>query len=288
MLKRFAYHGITVSDMERSIAFYRGLLGMKIDRTYEASGDPLEKATGLRGAHISAADITYQDDLGDHRVKLVQWLSPAGRKVFEKRLCDVGASHSDLSLDRAQEVYDELSGKNVKFISPPVHPILDHPERMFTYMLDPDGNVIELHRRVPHHAHVVSDLDPAIAFYRDNLGMKLDCILDIKNPAISQGTGFPDTYIRSGHMIIDAEEYVELHHYIRPEGKKTSDLRPYDVGWTWVAFEVDNVQQEYEALRTKGVRFMSAPVQLAAVGSEVKMVNLLDPDGYQIELDEAT
>ncbi len=288
MLKRFAYHGITVSDLDKSIAFYRDLLHMRVTKTYDASGKAFEQATGSPGARARVAMLAYTDDYGDHDMKFVEYVSPRGKKVFEARLCDLGASHADISLDKIQQVYDELCTKGVRFIASPVRPLPQEPDRMFTYMLDPDGMVIELHRRFPHHAHVVSDLDRAVAFYRDILGMKLDCILDIKNPAIAEGTGLPDAYIRSGHMVIDTAEYVELHHYIHPVGKKSTDIRLCDVGSSHVAFDVDNVQRSYQDLKAKGVKFISAPVIEKVGDQETMMVFLLDQDGYLLELRSAS
>lgn len=52
MLKRFAYHGVTLSNLDRSIVFYQDLMHMKLERTYEVAGEALEEATGFPGAHI--------------------------------------------------------------------------------------------------------------------------------------------------------------------------------------------------------------------------------------------
>ncbi|MBI2909209.1 MAG: VOC family protein [Chloroflexi bacterium] len=293
MLKRFAYHGVTVSDLDRSVAFYRDLLHMKVERTYEAAGVEIEKATGIAGARTKVVMLRYSDDFGDHLLKLIQWLTPEGKKRFEARLCDVGASHTDICLDRVQRVYDELTHRGVRFISPPVRPFPkvttagprggEPGGNMFTYMLDPDGIVVELHRRMPHHHHVISDLDRAVVFYRDILGMSVDCIVDISGPGIAEGTGLPGAHLRSAHMVLDTVEYVELHHYVRPEGKKRSEMRLCDVGCSHVAFEVDDVQQSYQELKAKGVRFLSAPVKLKAE-VRAEMVYMHDQDDYILEL----
>ncbi|MBI2906688.1 MAG: VOC family protein [Chloroflexi bacterium] len=286
MLKAFAYHGVTVGDLDRSLAFYRDFLHMKVERTYEASGAAIEEATGLPGAHMRVAMLRFEDISGDHLLKLIQYLSPQGKKLFGARLCDVGASHISVCSDQVQQLYDELRARDVKFVSPPVSPNPQRPEAMFTYFLDPDGVAIELLSAKPHHAHVVGDMDRAVAFYRDVLGMKLDGTpRDITSQQVAIGLGFPDgAHLRSAHMILDTDEYVELHQYVLPEGKKQSEMRLCDVGCSYVAFDVDDVQRCYEELQARGVELISRPVHLTEEGSRVAAMYMLDPDAYAIEL----
>lgn len=298
MLKGIACHGATVSDLDTSVAFYRDLLHMKLERTYEVAGEGLQEATGLPGAHVKVAMLSHRDGSGLHSMKLMQFLSPQGKKRFETPLFDVGCSHLALQLDNVQEAYDDLRAKGVKFFSPPVHPIPDHPWMMFTYFRDPDGMVLEFTRVPYHHAHVVADVARSVSFYCDTLGMKLDCILDISGTPIQTGTGLPGAHIMSAHtflavgefanadhsVVLARAEYLELHDYLNPKGKDKSEIRLCDVGCTHIAFEVDDVQQAYQQLKAKGVNFVSEPVRQNAESPGVTMVYMLDPDAYVVEL----
>ncbi|MBI2906666.1 MAG: VOC family protein [Chloroflexi bacterium] len=293
MLKSFAHHCITVSDLDRSVAFYRDLLHMKLERAYEAAGRGVEEATGFPGAHLKVAMMSYRDTSGDHRLKLIQYLSPSGRTRFEARMCDVGASHAEICVDQVQQVYEELTARGARFISPPVHPLPEHPERTIVFLLDPDGFVIEVHQSGPHHEHVVTSFDRGVDFYRNVLGMKLGFTVNITSPGIAEATGFPGAQLKGGRILLDtpdadefadAHEFIELHEYVRPSGKKRSDIRLCDVGSSHVAFNVDDVQQSYRELKAKGVRFMSRPVRENAGGQESMMVYMLDQDDYVLEL----
>ncbi|MBI2906436.1 MAG: VOC family protein [Chloroflexi bacterium] len=285
MLKSFAYHAVTVSNLDRAVAFYRDLLDMRLERTYELAGAALAEATGMPGAHIKTAVMGSTDIRGDHFIKLAEYLSPRRKQRFEPRLCDVGASHVTIEAYEIKELYEKLVAKGVRFISPPVHPIPEQPQKTFAYFFDPDGILLEIHRipQAHHTSHVVSDLEKGIAFYRDTLGMKLDVIFDLKGKAIEEGAGIPGVNIRSAHMVLDSEEYVELHEYIQPVGRKQTDLRLCDVGCSYIAFEVDDVGQSYEEFRAKGARFISPPKVLDAARG-VTSVFLRDPDSYVIEL----
>ncbi|MBI2907374.1 MAG: VOC family protein [Chloroflexi bacterium] len=280
MLKGFAYHGLTVSDLDRSIAFYRDLIHMKVEETYEAVGEDIEEATGLPGAQARVAMLTWNN----RRLKLMQFLSPRGKQRFEARICDVGASHGSIRVDNVQEVYDDLRARGVRFMSAPVTPRPERPERKFTYMLDPDGIVWEVHRGEPHHSHIVADVGKGIALYKDTLGMKVDVALDITGTGIEIGSGLPGAHLRSIHMVLDTDEFLELHHYVYPGGKRLPQNRLCDVGCSHVAFEVEDVQRAYEALRARGVRFVAQPVHLTTEKAGVQSVYMLDPEDYVLEL----
>ena len=51
--------GITVSDLDRSLAFYRGLLGLHIEA--RAVDVAAEDVTGIPGARVSIADLALTD-----------------------------------------------------------------------------------------------------------------------------------------------------------------------------------------------------------------------------------
>jgi catechol 2,3-dioxygenase-like lactoylglutathione lyase family enzyme len=72
---------------------------------------------------------------------------------------------------------------------------------------------------------------------------------------------------------------VELLEYTEPLGDDFS-LRNCDVGAVHVAFEVDDVQEAYDALKELDVNFSSEPV----FDPREHFVYFRDPDGIQLEL----
>jgi len=289
MLKRFAYHGFTVSNLDSSVAFYRDLMHMKLERTYEVAGEGLEEATGFPGAHTKVAILSF----GGYFLKLIQYLFPEGKKSFEAKVCDVGASHWAIYVDNVQQAYEELLAKGVKFMSPPVYPYPENPKILFTYMLDPDGMVVELHRGTDHeghtafsyhHSYTVSDMDKSVAFYRDILGLKVLRTRQPKGKGIEKGTGLSEVDFTLIHMGLDIDESIELFHFVHPKGKQQSELRLCDVGCSHAAFDVDDVQQAYEEFHAKGAKFISPPVHLTADGQEATIAYMVDPDSYVVEL----
>ena len=142
--------GFVVSDMERSLAFYRDLLGLKEERNRIVEGEFISKLTGYPGAKIHLVFL----GLGDmrHSVELLQYLDPVGERGSPTRLKDVGAAHLGIIVDDLEAVHEELSAKGVEFVNPPAVR-LDGPPypwaRKACYLRDPDGNWLEFVERAP-------------------------------------------------------------------------------------------------------------------------------------------
>jgi len=68
MITGHNHTSLTVSDLERSIAFYTENLGFRVAERFEAKGEGIERITALPGAHLNIAFLT----LGDFRLELIQ------------------------------------------------------------------------------------------------------------------------------------------------------------------------------------------------------------------------
>lgn len=69
--------GITVSDMDRSLAFYIQTLPFKPVSDQEVAGDAYEHLTGVFGARIRVVRL----QLGAEFIDLIQFLAPRGRPI---------------------------------------------------------------------------------------------------------------------------------------------------------------------------------------------------------------
>ena len=68
--------GITVSNLERSLAFWRDVLGFEISHRPHQTGDLASEITGVAGAEISIAVLKGYG----HKIELLEYLAPAERK----------------------------------------------------------------------------------------------------------------------------------------------------------------------------------------------------------------
>ena len=135
---RFGQTSFTVSDLDRSIAFYRDLFGFTVERVSESSGDDVSGMTGLPGSHLRLALLQHSG----HLLELIQYLSPKGSSKAPTRN-DVGAAHIAFYVDDAQAIYRRLRVHGVRFVTPPQ----DRGTVIACYFLNPDGITLELIER---------------------------------------------------------------------------------------------------------------------------------------------
>ena len=141
--------GFVVSDMERSLAFYRDLLGLKEERNHVLEGEFISQLVGYPDARLH---IIYLG-LGDmkHSVELIQYLNPPGVSVTLPDRNQVGATHLGIIVDDLDSFYQELSSSGARFANPPAVRLgATYPlARKGCYLQDPDGNWLELLERPP-------------------------------------------------------------------------------------------------------------------------------------------
>lgn len=131
------HYGVTVSNLDESVAFYRDALGMpEADRAHfddEAFG----RFVGLEDVDV---DIAFLDG-GGCLVELLEYARPPGGDANEGvSNNDVGAAHVCFDVDDVESTYEDLSD-DVEFVSRPQ--TLDNGAKV-VYLYDPDGNVVEL------------------------------------------------------------------------------------------------------------------------------------------------
>jgi catechol 2,3-dioxygenase-like lactoylglutathione lyase family enzyme len=85
----------TVSDLDRSLAFFRDGLGFEV--TSRAPRDPalIQAITGVEGAELSIAFVRGPG----HSLELIQYDGPADRGKVTSRPCDTGFAHLAYDVD---------------------------------------------------------------------------------------------------------------------------------------------------------------------------------------------
>ena len=138
-----------------------------------------------------------------------------------------------------------------------------------------------------HHAGIaVSDLDRAIAFYRDGIGLKVQMVFERDDETIAKVVGMPGARLRIAFMRAgDETTRLELLQYLDPRGQPLS-FRSNQPGSGHVCFQVDDVIAVAERLRASGATFISdAPVELLqGPNTGARVMYLRDPDGAAVEI----
>ena len=277
--------GITVADMDRSVAFYRELFGFELVADREVNGGPNAEVTGGRARVVRLR-------LGDETLELVQWLGTVGRAVpSDSRSNDRWFQHVAIIVSDMDQAYLWLTRHHVQPISPAPQRLPDwNPAaggiRAF-YFKDPDGHPLEIlefpadkgdarWRRpsdrvflgIDHTAIVVADTEAALRFYRDTLGLQVAGTSDNWGPEQERLNAVPGARLRITTLRALSGPGVELLEYLSPrDGRPApSDARATDLThWRTIV----------KADLTRAARVLSA-------GGAA--ISVRDPDGHAVEL----
>jgi lactoylglutathione lyase len=131
----------TVADLDRSVAFFRDVLGLELLQRRQIRDDYFGRIVGLPGCVVEAA--LFRLPGAGHHLELFQYLEPHGRAVHP-RPCDPGSCHLSFLVEDLPGLHAELRSKGVSFVSEPVE-ITAGPNRggYGLYLHDPNGILIE-------------------------------------------------------------------------------------------------------------------------------------------------
>lgn len=255
--------GITVSDMERALAFYTDVLPFEEIGDMELAGDAVEHLSGVFGARLRVVRLR----LGEEHIELIEYLAPQGRPMpADSRSNDRWFQHIAIVVSDMQQAYDHLRGHRVQHASPGPQRLPDwNPDAggiEAFYFRDPDGNHLEILRFPPdkgdsrwhtagdrlflgidHTAIVVADTDASLRLYRDALGLRIAGTAE--NYGIEQerlnnvfGARLRITALRAG-----AGPGIELLEYLSPATGRPSPAhtRANDLWHGQIQLMVDGV-----------------------------------------------
>jgi len=137
-----AHTGLTVSDIDRTIAFYRDVLGFVVTDKLECHGPIYGEVTGVPGAGMVIAYVRAPG----HTLELLQYTSPEERHRVEARPCDPGALHLAF---RVKDIDTVLETIRIAGMEPVARRVPTFPPGHRSaglraiYTRDPDGIVVE-------------------------------------------------------------------------------------------------------------------------------------------------
>jgi len=139
--------GLTVSDLERSLHFWRDAMGMEELFQQEKEGGYLEAIVREPGAHVRMAHLAFGGE--GPRIELFQYLAPSGGQHLS-RPADQGFVHVCIACEDLDERMKRLVAAGGTPFSEPV--VIDtgvNRGGRGVYLRDPDGHVVELFERPP-------------------------------------------------------------------------------------------------------------------------------------------
>lgn len=142
------YHtGFTVSDIERSVAFYRDVLGLRLVRRQTGTAPYLGTITGFEGVRLEIALLQPAD--GGSLLELLQYTSHPAPPT-DRATNRPGNGHLCFRVDDIHAACAELRARGVTLLSDPTEITAGtHAGGFGVYLRDPDGFTIELYQGPP-------------------------------------------------------------------------------------------------------------------------------------------
>lgn len=136
------HFNFTVSDVDRSVAFYRENFGCTVLFDWVSDADYLSQIVGHAGAKLRLCFLKLPGT--DVRLELIQYLEPAGA-ARELPTNVPGAAHICFDVKDIHVAYREMRARGVRFKSPPVEiTSVANKGAWGVYLTDPDGITLEL------------------------------------------------------------------------------------------------------------------------------------------------
>jgi catechol 2,3-dioxygenase-like lactoylglutathione lyase family enzyme len=137
---RFTHIGICVADLERSIHFYRDLLGFRRRSEFRVQGEPSDTLLRLKDVDLRAV---YLERDGT-RIELLSYAAPVASGSDEPRAMNQrGLTHLSLRVEDLAGMLNDLRRAGVKILD---KTRIDIPAFAAgaVFVCDPDGTLIEL------------------------------------------------------------------------------------------------------------------------------------------------
>lgn len=306
--------GFTVSDMDKALVFYTGVLTFEKTSDTEVWGSDFEHLSGVFGARARVVDLK----LSDETLELTEYLTPQGRPVpVDSRSNDRWFQHVAIIVSDMDKAYHVLRAAKVRHASTgpqtlPAYITAAAGIRAF-YFNDPDNHVLEilqfpdgkgrqkwhdiassgkLFLGIDHTAIVVGRTEDSLAFYRDGLGLAVAGTSDNYGPEQEHlNNVFGAKLHITGLKTADDGINVEFLEYVAPRdgrpfppGTRSSDL------WHWqTSFIATNADDLVSKLTTK-YRVNSISSGVVGLNDTVfgfrKAALVRDPDGHAVRLEE--
>jgi methylmalonyl-CoA/ethylmalonyl-CoA epimerase len=129
-------------------------------------------------------------------------------------------------------------------------------------------------KRIDHVAIVVEDIETALGFWRDSLGLELDRIEDV--PEQKSTVAFLPTGMSEVELVRPTAEDTGVARYLQKHGP----------GMHHLCFEVEDIEDVLAGLKEKGVRLINETPMTGSEGKKLAFIHPESTQGVLVELYE--
>ena len=303
--------GLTVSNLEQSVAFYTGVLSFEKVSEAERSGAGFERLVGVSGARARVATLR----LGDEYLELTQYFAPPGRPApADWHSNDRWFQHVAIIVSDMDRAYEQLRQHHVKPAS------ANGPQQLpdwnpnaggirAFYFRDPDNHPLEIlwfppgkgrakwHQSstglflgIDHTAIVVRDTKRSLEFYRDVLGLEIAGTSDNYGPEQENLNDVRGAHLRITSLRAADGPGIEFLEYLEPGTGRAypGDERANDLIHWQTRFLGSSADEAARTLRDGRSAFVSTGAVELPDGKAGfrKAITVRDPDGHAVQVAE--
>ncbi len=299
--------GMTVSDMDRAVAFYTSVLTFEKVSDVEVSGRDYELLTGVFGARMRVVRLL----LGTESIELTEYLTPKGRPIpADMRPNDRTFQHIAIIVRDMDEAYRRLRQFQVAHASTGPQRLPDWNENAggisAFYFRDPDQHFLEilhfpsgkglatwqasdrLFLGIDHTAIVVDDTNVSLRFYRDTLGLQVAGTSENYEVEQEHLNNVFGARLRITALRARSGPGIELLEYLAPRSGRPvlSDLQANDVTHWQTTLVVDRLEPLLPLARDHRISLVSpraVDIQVPQLGFRSGALTR-DPDGHAMRI----
>lgn len=294
---------ISVKDMDESVAYYRDVLEMSVVRREVLTDGQICRRYGLEGGTTAEVAI-LKNDVQPTLIELIQFTPNTGRYIREgAQPYDFGLFDVALRTRNAAEAQARVKSKGYKIQCPAVEYTADWakvtvkeavivgPDEVPNAFIERITNptpIKGLFGEFTDNAQVVEDMEEAIRFYADTLGLPKVFDMVLPKNLVNEIVGIPlgedvrmTMFVKGKTPLVECLEYSIKGKSLAPVAK------PSNLGLFMIAFETDDLVAQVEKIRANGFRILSGPVDVPdLVFNQIRSITVSGPSGIMIELYE--
>ena len=139
--------GLVVRDINRSLHFYRDVLGLKVWKHAFEEGAYIDTVVGIAGTKLEWIKLKAADNT---LLELIHYHTPGTEQsaVINMPSNHLGCSHVAFTVDDLEQVYTALMHNNGHCVNAPV--VSPDGKVKVMYCHDPDGIILELAEEIKH------------------------------------------------------------------------------------------------------------------------------------------
>ena len=150
MIKNILHTGVTVKNLDRSVEFYRDVVGLDYKGELFMEGEACERLFARKGCKARVAYLNGSDIIGAPPIELIQFIDNESKEekadIFKPSISEICFMSTDIRAD-----YERMKAAGVEFLSEPQE--FDFTEYGFgksiaVYFRDPDGIIMELTQEI--------------------------------------------------------------------------------------------------------------------------------------------